>query len=405
MNILLINHYAISPRESGGGRHYKLARYLIQKGHQVHVVGSSFNHHQKREAHLSKGELSKLETIDEVPFLWVRTPPYSGNSIARFWNMVMFGYRLLTSAVDKYELRPDIIIGSSPHLLGAFAAKILAKRHKVPFVFEIRDIWPQALVEVGNFSPYHPLILIFRWIEKHLYLNSQHMITLLPGAEEYIASMGGKKENITWLPNGVDLSILPPYRPTTEKEKLTFMYAGAHGPTNGLDIILDAAAIVQDQDWGNRVEFRFVGDGVDKNRLQQRAIDEKIRNIKFDKPVPKSMIYPILQEADAFFMVLTDSPVFRWGISPNKLFDYMGIGRPVIFSVNTPLNPVEKASSGLSVPAGDLNGMVNAIQSLVNLSSSERNEIGLRGKRYVEENHDTSKLADRLEHIILRAIR
>ena len=400
MRIWLINHYGALPSQAAGTRHYVLARELIRRGHEATLIASSFDHQARRQTRLEPGEAWKLETIQEAPFLCLRTPPYRGNSPARIWNMIVFAIRVWASKGVKQLEKPDVILGSSPHLFAAIAAERLANRFKVPFLLEVRDLWPQSLVELGNFSPRHPFIRVLAWIERYLYRRAERIITLLPGAGEYMVGKGAQRDRIVWLPNGVDLSTGQTPAPPSSDGLFTVMYAGAHGQANDLDTVVDAAALLQREGWAKRIRFRMIGDGPEKPRLRQRVHDERIEIVRFEDPVPKRQVYETLQEADAFLMVLRDSPLFRWGISPNKLFDYLASARPVVFAVNSPYNPVEKVAAGVTVPPGSARGMADAIKHLATISLAERWEMGLRGRRYVEEHHDMAKLAEKLERVI-----
>ncbi|GEM90760.1 glycosyltransferase family 4 protein [Oceanithermus desulfurans] len=400
MNLWLVNHYAILPQQAGGTRHYTLARELVERGHQVTIIASSFDHTTRMELHIPDGAPSRLEVVDGVRFLWLRTPPYEGNSTRRLWNTVAFARKVLSLRAQDLGGRPDVVLGSSPHLFAAWAAERLARRHRVPFVLEVRDLWPRSLVDLGNFSEGHPFIRWLENIERGLYRRARHIITLLPGAGEHIAQKGGDPDRIVWIPNGIDADRLPPPEPPTPKDAFELMYAGTHGLANGLQVILEAAERLQNRPF----RFRLVGDGPDKPRLVEMAARMNLTNAVFEPPVPKSQIPDLLREAGAFLMVLRDSPVFRWGVSPNKLFDYMAAARPVIFSVNTPLNPVEAAGAGVTVPAEDADALAEAAIRLLSMSPEERWRMGLRGRKYVEDNHNLNRLSSRLESVLKDAL-
>jgi len=400
MNLWLVNHYAILPQQAGGTRHYTLVRELVKRGHQVTIIASSFDHTTRKELHILDGAPSRLEVVDGVRFLWLRTPPYEGNSAQRLWNMMVFARKVLGLRAADLSGPPDVILGSSPHLFAAWAAERLARRYRVPFVLEVRDLWPQSLVDLGSFSEGHPFIRWLEYIERGLYRRARHVITLLPGAKEHIAQKGGHPDRITWIPNGIDADSLPLPEPPTPKDAFELMYAGTHGLANGLQVVLEAAEKLQDRP----VRFRLVGDGPDKPRLMAMAEEKGLKNVVFEPPVPKSQIPGLLREADAFLMVLRDSPVFRWGVSPNKLFDYMAAARPVIFSVNTPLNPVAVAGAGITVPAEDADALAEAALELSATSPEERWQMGLRGRKYVEENHNLNLLANKLELVLSNVV-
>lgn len=404
MRILIINHYAYAPSHSAGTRHYELARELIKRGHEVLIVATSFYHKGHKETRLLPSEQWKRELSDGVPFVWLRTPPYSGNSLARIWNMLVFTGRVWSEVGLREEAKPDVVLGSSPHLFAAWAAERLAKRHRVPFVLEVRDLWPQTLVDLGGISAYHPLVRALYWLERYLYRKAACVLTVLPSAADYIVARGASEERVVWLPNGVALDSFPEIIKSKDSQVVTLMYAGAHGLYNGLDTVLEAAELLEQEGWGDRVKIRLVGDGPQKARLQKRLRERGIRIVSFEPPVPKTQIHALLQEADAFLMVLKDAPVFKWGISPNKLFDYMAAERPIIFGAGSSNNPVNDAGAGISVEPGDPKALANGIKIIAQTPPEERMLMGRRGRDYVTEHHCFEKLGEKLEKILSNLI-
>ena len=175
-----INHYAIPPNEPGGTRHYSLAKKLKTHGIEVTIIASSFNYVQRKER-LKANESHRCEVIDGVPFVWLRTRAYSGNSVSKLLNMLSF-VRHLRRRSDLPDTKPDIIIGSSPHPFAADEARRIARRLNVPFCLEIRDLWPQTLTDVGGLSAWHPVVLWMRRIERRLYRAARCIVTLLPNS-------------------------------------------------------------------------------------------------------------------------------------------------------------------------------------------------------------------------------
>ena len=404
MNLWLINHYAILPQQAGGTRHYTLARELAERGHRVTIVASSFDHTTRQEMHLRDGAPLKLEVVDGVRFLWLKTPPYKGNSVHRLWNTLVFARKVLSLRVADLGGPPDVVLGSSPHLFAAWAAERFANRVQAPFVLEVRDIWPQSLIDLGNFRESHPFIRVLESIERGLYSRAKRVVTLLPGALEHIVHKGGDSERIVWIPNGIDLKNVPqPSRPE-DSGSFTVMYAGSHGLANDLRIILEAARYIETYHPDLPIRFFLVGDGPEKPKLMALAEDMGLSSVRFSPPVSKAGIYEFLRRADAFIMPLRDSPVFRWGVSPNKLYDYMAMARPVIFAVNTPFDPIQSARAGITVAPGEPTALAKAAVRLAGMPLEERWAMGLRGRSYVEANHDLRHLADRLEQTLEDAI-
>jgi glycosyltransferase involved in cell wall biosynthesis len=402
MRIWIINHYAAPAAMAGGTRHYNFAKQLIQRGHDVVLIASNYNHfsHSYIQPHCQLGE---VDATYDVPFIWIPSPSYRGNTFSRFWNMLVFSRRLLQKKYLPVVSPPDVIIGSSPHLFAALGAQLLAKRLNKPFLLEIRDLWPDSLVDLGRISTHHPMIMLMKSIEKYLYRKSDRIISLLPSVNDYLVNYGVNPKHIHWLPNAVDIDVISQQMPVVKQDKFTFMYAGAHGLANDLDTLIKAAKILEQQSLSHHIRICLIGEGPEKTRLKALASEQGVTNVEFMDAVSKHEIYSILNQADAFLMLLKDSPLFRWGISPNKLFDYLAMARPIIFGVETSYNPVEKYNAGISVKPSNPASLANAMHQLTLLSKQELTEMGLRGKAFVLEHHHLVTLTDRLENIALEA--
>jgi|LFRM01.2.fsa_nt_gb glycosyltransferase involved in cell wall biosynthesis len=399
MNIWIINHYG-----KYENRHFFIGKHLVRRGHKVTICSSSFDHDLRQEIHLRPGQLHDFEDVDGVRFVWIKTPPYSGNGIRRVWNMLYFSFKIISSkALRNYADYPEVIIGSSPHLFAAMSALLLSHSYRVPFVMEVRDLWPDSLTDLGGISKNHPAIKIMSWMESYLYKKSKFIITLLPRAQEYIARFtNGQK--VHWVPNGVETGIVPEPKRKSDDNIFRVMYAGAHGVANSLDTVLDAAKLIEKTEFGGFVQFVLIGDGPEKNRLINRVKSEKIKCVEFLPKVPRYEVYNVMQTADALLVILKDAPVFGWGVSPNKLFDYMITARPVIYAVNSPYNPVENANAGISLSAQNPVALAEAVLKMASLTAEERWQMGLRGRKYVMDNNDYARLADHIEEILVNAI-
>lgn len=403
MRVWIINHYSLAPDMPGGTRHFSLAKAFVQMGHDVTLVASSFHHGLYKDLRLQPGELFQHEIIDGVRFVWLRGMSYSkASSAKRLLNMLEFSWYVIRKIGLQTLPPPDIIIGGSVHLFAPVAAYWLAHRYKVPFVLEIRDIWPQTLIDVGGISPYHPLILIFQLVERFLYRVADRIITVLPQAGEYIAEKSGRSKSIVlWIPNFIDFNVIPPPQLPANQPVFTLMYAGTHGIANDLLPTLQAAGILQQQGLGHRVHVRFVGDGPLKADLQAYASINNINNVSFEDSVSKSQIYSVLAEADAFILSFKKAnKLYRWGVSPNKLYDYLGMARPIIYAIDSPDKVINDSQAGIIIPAEDAQAIADAIQSLVALSVEERWQMGLRGRKYAKDHFDVTILAQKIEDML-----
>lgn len=394
-HVWILNHYAQEPGGAGGTRHFSLARHLPANGWRATIIAASTDHSTGTQR-LDDGETWRLQVYEGVPFLWLRARSYSGNGMDRIGNMLDYTRAVLDREALADLDPPDAVIGSSVHPLAAWAGRRLAKRHGVPFVFEVRDLWPQTLIDMGRIAHHHPAAIGLRWLEKSLYRSARRIVVLLPHANEYMEALGIEQEKIVWIPNGVDLDSFPPQPPRDPADVFTLMYFGAHGAANGLDNLLAAMELIENDPIGKHVRLRLIGDGPLKPSLMAMAKEKGLKRVQFESPVPKADIPALAAQADAFVFNLIDTPVFRYGISSNKLFDFLAAERPVLFCCSSSNNPVAAAGAGVTVTPGNPEELAAAIVDMVSLSPQRRVEMGKAGRTYLEENHSMERLAGRL---------
>lgn len=397
--IWIFNHYAISPEQSGGTRHYDFAVELVRRGYEVVIFASSFSHRERRELKLSDGQNWTMENVDGVNFVWVRTFPYRSNGWRRFANMLSFKRRSKKVAKrlpSRTGLKaPDIVIGSSVHLFAVSAGASIADHFEARFFMEVRDIWPQTLVDMNAMSKKHPFVFYLGRLEKILYEKAEFIITPLPLAHEYFAGRGIPADRVLFLPQGVQISGgLPALVERRGCEPFTVMYAGSFGQADYLDMLIEAAQLLVDEP----IRFVFMGDGEAKSDIVKWAAAHKLNNVEFRDPVPKHRVQSVLSEADACLAYFEDIGVRKkYGMALNKIMDYMAAARPIIFVGDVPNDMVAASGCGLSVRPGDPNLIANAIKKLASLDSATRKQMGERGWRYLAENHALPILVDRLE--------
>lgn len=399
-HVWILNHYAQEPGGAGGTRHFSLVRHLPANGWNATIIAASTDH-VARSQRLAADEMRRLQAYDGVPFLWLKTRAYAGNGMDRIGNMLDY-----TRAVLKRENlsgleAPDAIIGSSVHPLAAWAGRRLARRHGVPFIFEVRDLWPQTLIDMGRLSHGHPAAVALRGLEKSLYRDAARIIVLLPKAHEYIMRFGVPAEKIVWIPNGADVENFPAQPARQPDGSFTLMYFGAHGSTNGLENLLTAMQHVRDNPAGRHIVLRLIGEGPLKSSLVAAAREKGLDNVRFEDPVPKSRIPALAAQADAFVICVRNLPgLYRFGISMNKIFDYMAAARPTIISVDAINNPIAEAGAGVTVPPENPRALADAIVNLAALPAAERAKMGEAGRRHLEENYDMERLATRLASVL-----
>jgi len=398
-NIWIFNHYAITPALPGGTRHFDFAKELVKRGYKVSIFASSFLHGQFKVIREHSVNNFMVEEYDGIRFVWIKTFPYYRNDLRRIINMLSYSVRAYKVAKKINVEKPDIIIGSSVHLFAVFAAYLISKKYKVPFIMEVRDLWPQTLIDMGV-PKWHPFVIILGFLEKFLYKKANKIIVLLPKANMYMENLGVSPDKIIWIPNGVDLRRFDKSNNQIENDKSSFIitYMGAIGMANNLDVIIEVAEILKES--YKELKFLLVGEGPEKDRLAKIVKNKNLHNVEFKENIPKDKVSEILCNSDALFFHLKDTPVFNYGISSNKLFDYLASGKPIIFASNSINNPVEEAKAGITVPPNNPQAIAQAIIKLYKMSDEDRKEIGINGRKYVEKNHSIAILVDKLEKVI-----
>ncbi len=396
MRILLVNHYAGSPLYGMEYRPYYLAREWVRLGHSVTVVGSSFSHLRRRSPEKSE------EMIDDIRFLWLKTRGYNGNGAGRVLNMAAFSTALYLSAglLARNE-RPDVVIASSPHPFIIYGAGRIARLSGARLIFEVRDLWPLTIVELGNISPRHPFIALMQRAEDYAYRAADRVISVLPKAGDYMVGRGMNRDKFACVPNGVDIAgenvfglRLPNYHEAALaglREKGLFLvgYAGGHGIANALGYLIDAAAILRN----SPVAFVLAGEGTEKQALAEKAMRLGLENVCLLPPVDKAAMPALLSAMDALYIGWNREPIYRFGISPNKIMDYMMSGKPVIHSVEACNDPVAESGCGVSVPPEDPGRIAGALESMLSMTGAEREQMGARGRSFVLEHFDYRVLA------------
>ncbi len=312
--------------------------------------------------------------------------------------MIFFALIVLRSDTTHTLPLPDLVIGSTVHPFAAFAACLLARRYQVPFVFEVRDLWPSTLVSMGAISPGGLLDRGLGWLERWLAHRADRIIVLMPGGIAYFQALGIPRNRLLWLPNGAELPPTPPTPLRVQSRPFQLFYCGAHGPANALDTVLDAMSLLKSRGVGpDELILRLIGDGSSKVALQRRAQELSLNAVYFEPPVPKKALSALTTEADGFVVAMQPLPdLYRHGISFNKLFDYFLAGRPIISASCAAHDPVVAADAGLVVPAGDPCALADAIDRLRQLPHQERQRLGANGRAYLEAHHAYPLLAQRL---------
>ncbi|MBN9609226.1 MAG: hypothetical protein BGO26_03830 [Actinobacteria bacterium 69-20] len=422
LTLWLVNQYVNKYPDAGFTRHHLLAHAMSSDGVDTTIFTAANAGPHKQSPDGRRPRRARTETALDTRFVWLPAHDYTGNGLGRIINMVGFGLSVVRHGwnVRRYGVRPpDVVLSSDPQPFASLAGWVLARRYRVPFVYEVRDIWPESLVQILGVPRYHPLVVLFDWMEKFLYRRSSLLVGVLPGIGEHVkARVGRKAPPFVWVPNGIAVETIPGLKeaaapdepgaaydavtpdaaPAAPAEEFVIVYAGAHGPPNSLDTIIDAAQIIENSagETGIRVRFDLYGSGVSKEDLIEDVRRRNLTSVHFHDPVPKSRVVNLVRAADASIITYRSIDLYRFGVSPNKVFDYLAAGRPVIVALDAPNDPIALAHAGVFARAEDPADLAAVIRSLAAMPAAERERIGRNGQRYVCENHDMAELGRRL---------
>jgi len=402
MNILLLNHYAGSPRHGMEFRPYYLAREWVRAGHRVQIVAASYSHVRARQPEVAGAPVD--EVIDGIAYRWWPVPAYVGNGVGRVRNIATFLWQVWRDARRQVEaFRPDVVIASSTYPMDIWVARRLARLAKAKLVYEVHDLWPASPVELSGMSPRHPFIVMCQKAEDDAYRDADAVVSMLPKVAGHMASHGLDLKKLHIVPNGIspeEWSGDAPPLDSAVRERIAreraagravVGYAGSHGEPNALDVLLDAAATMRDEP----VSFVLVGDGHEKQRLAARVAAEGLDRVVMLPPIPKAQIPALLAEFDIAYIGWQRVPLYRFGIAPNKLMDYMMASRAVLHSVEAGNDPVAEAGCGLTVPPESAPAVVDGLRRLLATPPAERAAMGERGREFVLAHHTYPVLADR----------
>lgn len=407
MNILLINHYAGSDHYGMEFRPYLMAREWVKMGHDVTILAATFTHLRKVNPAVSKD--FEEEYIDGIRYVWVKACKYQSNGLMRVVNMMTFYNKLKWNAkkiADKYK--PDSAIASSTYPFDIFAVSKIAKHANAKLCFEIHDLWPLSPIELFGFKESNPLIKYLQRAEDFAFQNAETVISILPDANIHMKERGFSDEKYVYVPNGVVLDVeAPAYVEETVIEDIRVLkeagnflvaYAGNHSGANGLEAFIEAAASIDDP----KIKLLLIGGGNDKPKLVEYAKTLKADNVLFYNPVKKDNIPYLLEIIDIAFMGLKRESLFRFGISPNKLFDYMLAKKPILYAVEASNNPIKEASCGITAEAENAGSIAKSVVEFSLLPRETLLEMGENAYRYVVTNHDYRVLSERFVNAIKR---
>lgn len=406
----IFNHYAIAPDRSGGTRHYELARALTSRGYDVTIVAAGVSHVTGQEERVPSGRLMATRVMDGVRFVWLRTPRYRGNGAGRIVNMATYA---VMAVFSQFRLgRPDVVIGSSVHLLAPLAALGIARMHGARFILEIRDPWPEALVAAGVIGRESLIAQGMSRLARFLYRRAELAIVVTEGVANLLHEQGVERDRILTIPHAVDFASGRDDEPedaawwqVIRRERaqaaLLVTYVGAHGRANDLDTPVRAARILR-QRGREDIRLLFVGDGPERARLESSSHD--LPAVCFLGPVPKASVPRVLSQADVGLATLGRG-FWDTGVSMNKVGDYFAAGVPLVMVGDASGNPVRSSGAGVVIPFGDADALADELVILAGMEASDRQRLGHQGRAYAQRHLSLSSLTDKLTAAIDQLMR
>lgn len=379
--ILIINEYAGTPRYGVEFRHYYLGKELCKLDKNVTIISSSYSHL------FSKFPKEKEETIDKVKYLWLKTFNYGrGRNKKRVLKWFVFTLKLFFLPFSLKE-KPDVVIVSPMAPFCVIPSYFLAKLYKAKFVYEVKDIWPLSLMEVGNFSRNHPLIKIMSFCERFAIKKSDTIISNLPNYGQHMKENLKINKSFKWISNGIDTS---EYKNLDIKsnESFTVGYIGSFGKSNSIDYLLEAIKLINKE---YQIEFLFVGSGELKEDIIKASKQDE--RIIFKGRVTKEKAFEYMKKSTILFKGNPNKKLYEYGTSPIKLFEYLMAGKPILHSTNLKNDIVKISNCGISVKGETPELIAKEIIEFYNMSQEKREELGKNGKDFVEKNFNYNKLA------------
>lgn len=397
MHILYVSHYFPPEMGAPAARVSELARCWVERGEQVTVLTGFAHHPTGVKAPADRWKLTRREKFEGIDV--VRSYVYATANAGTARRMASFASFMTSAAVigSLRVRRPDVVIGTSPQLLCGCAGYALARRFRVPYVFEVRDLWPESIAAVGAMGD-NAVVKGLKRVANYLYHHSDRLVTVGPGYSRQICDLYQVPEShISVIPNGVDPGLFTPgprdndvRREYGWGDQFVALYLGTHGMAHGLQVVLAAADLLRHR---SDIRLVFVGEGAEKAALEREAQERKLTNVQFIPAQPKAAVPQFYAAADIGLVILRNTPLFR-DVLPSKIFEYLGMQRPIITNVPGEASRViQEAQAGWCIEPEDPQRLADSIVA----AAQDRpllQRLGENGQRFVCQHYDRARLAD-----------
>lgn len=414
MNIWIVNHYAIPPSMGGLVRHYYFSKYLQKKGHNVKIFTSSKIHNTDINMIKDKS-LYKEEMEDGVEYTFVRSRDYKGNGLDRIINMIDTPFKIQKAMRCFYKKeKPDVIYTSSPDLFVAFFALLFGKMHKIPVVVEIRDLWPESIVEYNGMSRKNPIIQILYQLEKWIYKKADQLIFTMEGGKEYIKDKGWDKkinlDKVNHVNNGVDLEEFAEdvkrYQiqdNDLEDEKFfKVIYVGSVRRANNIETLVNVGKELK-QRGNDKIKIIIYGDGTDRESLEKRCKTEGLENVIFKGKVEKKYIPYILSKSNLNILNYKQANTWKYGGSQNKQFEYLASGRPICSNVKMGYSIIRTNDCGVEDNIISTKDYADVVLKYAEMSEEKYKQECENAKKAAQL-YDYHLLTEKVEHILEKCL-
>lgn len=397
--IFIFDHASYLPNGNSPQRHYALARELLKIGVQSTLIGSGFDHRSGRNIKFNGLKLWQSQVIDGVRYVWLRLPVYKGIKV-RILNMVLYPILAILCFLSGYLGRPKCVVGSSPHLFAPLAANAVAFLARARFVLEVRDLWPDSAVDVLGLSNKNPFVLAMRVVERHLFRSADRVISVLPGIAKYVKDKNFPlKHQTTWIPNGVELGLFPPVHTSKNQVEGKIVYFGAIGPANKLDMLLCVWAEVEKI--STQLSLEIIGDGPSLPHLVAQCRELGLKRVKFlGFCKDKIELYSMAAKASAFVLAVPKRRIYQYGVSMNKIPEYLALGRPLIYlGYGLDENLASKPYVLAIDDADDHEIALSIVEFMSNATGQEK--LMNDARFFAEQIYSYTNLAERFYHVCM----
>lgn len=400
MRILIISHAAGTPQIGPNMRTFYLARNLVAKGHKVRIIGSG-HFHKYNQSPLPDSSKPHHTTIEGIEYTWLPTRAYTKRNYQQVLNQWHFAWLLYLGKNEHASWKPNVVIMSSPPPFGIYGAAAIAKKARAKLIFEIRDLWPEIIQELGNFSAAHPFLRLVRQAVKWAYKRAHAIVSVKPGDLTFIKSRYNPKGVLRYIPNGFDHNYIldEDYKHEAfNTQHFKVVYTGALSNYYALQHLLEAANSLKTTH--PQIQFIIVGDGEDRRTYEKMKEDWELDNVVFTGHLAKKYMLSVIRQSDVAFVGLKNTKANKFGISTNKLYEYMYAQKPILASYLTDHDIVAESGGGLSVKPESAVEIEKALLSFYNMSPRQRDEMASKGYAYLMKHHTFDQISERYVELI-----